>query len=121
MMLVATRPIFHNNEIFVPYHNGFIPNQPFNIGPHLTLYFETYQMRTPRHARKGIKVGNRLIIHRPVINGGVLPGAPCNASNRYTQPIAGVSTYDGQRWDRRYIHKRHNFGSYPGRVNEFLA
>ena len=122
MMLVATRPIFHNNEIFVPYHNGFIPNQPSNLGPHLTLYFETYQIRTPRRdTPKGIKVDNRLAVHRPVIHGGVLPGHPGNASQRYTQPIAGVSTYDGQRWDRRYIHKRHNYGSYPGRVNEFLA
>ena len=75
MMLVATRPIFHNNEIFVPYHNGLIPNQPLNMGPHLTLYFETHQIRTPlQDTPKGIKVDNRLGVHRPVIHGGVLPG-----------------------------------------------
>ena len=69
--------------------------------------------------KQGINVDEATILHISVIHGGVLPGARGTLSHRYTQPITG-STYDGQRWDCRYIHKQHNYGSYPSRVQVFL-
>ena len=70
------------------------------MGPNLAPYFETSQIRTPcPDPPKKTKNENRAVLNRPVIHGGVLPGAPGNTSQRYTQAIPGVSTYNGQCWD----------------------
>ena len=42
LMLVATQDIHQNAKISVPFHNGFIPNQPNNLGAGWSPYFNTF-------------------------------------------------------------------------------
>jgi len=115
MTLFATQDIHNGEEITIPHRNGFNIDDPLPGTP-FTLYFHTFQIRTPdrlpgqARLHKTYRSDNRDgRLQRPVTYYGTLPGEGDNTSKRYT--MGGQKL--GQRWDHRYINAPKRSRRYP--------